>query len=189
MTNRIFTDYNLEVSVTLNSGGVGVLPTDTLYGLVCRAEDEKATRRLYDLKKRENKPGTIIASNTDQLLHLGLDERMLLKAKKYWPNPLSILIPIVDREYLHQGKSSLACRIVAGPEQLIKLLDATGPLLTSSANHPGEIPASTIEQAKMYFGDKVDFYIDGGDMSKRQPSTVAKLSSGELEILRQGAYG
>jgi L-threonylcarbamoyladenylate synthase len=44
----------------LNSGAVGILPTDTVYGLVCRAADAEAVTRLYALKSRDHKPGTVI---------------------------------------------------------------------------------------------------------------------------------
>jgi L-threonylcarbamoyladenylate synthase len=87
---------------------------------------------------------------------------------------------------LHRGKMSLAVRIPAN-EAIHALLERTGPLLTSSANHPGEPPANTIAEAKQYFGDRVDFYIDGGDLSANQPSTIVRIVDDAIEILRQGA--
>src|SRR6185503_2405406 len=56
----------------LCGGAVGVLPTDTVYGLVTLATDEVAVARFYALKSREQKPGTLIAANTEQLLALGV---------------------------------------------------------------------------------------------------------------------
>jgi tRNA A37 threonylcarbamoyladenosine synthetase subunit TsaC/SUA5/YrdC len=88
--------------------------------------------------------------------------------------------------YLHQGKQSLAVRIPNKPD-LLELLKQTGPLLTSSANHPGEPPANTIDEAKAYFGNEVDFYIDGGDLSGHAPSTVVRIVDDAIEVLRQGA--
>lgn len=80
----------------------------------------------------------------------------------------------------------LAVRIPAD-ESLCSLLEVTGPLLTSSANHPSQPPANNLEEANNYFRDKVDFYVDGGDLSGRPASTVARFKDGQLEILRQGA--
>ncbi len=51
---------------------MGVLPTDTVYGLVARRLDQAAATRLYRLKKREQKPGTVIAASIDQLVELGI---------------------------------------------------------------------------------------------------------------------
>jgi tRNA A37 threonylcarbamoyladenosine synthetase subunit TsaC/SUA5/YrdC len=67
------------------------------------------------------------------------------------------------------------------------LLRDTGPLLTSSANHPGEPVAATIAEAQKYFGDKIDFYADGGDLSGRQSSTIIRIIDDAIEIIRQGA--
>ena len=63
--------------VALQSGAVGIMPTDTVYGLVCQAASEASVARLYALKARENKPGTLIAANLQQLIDLGLKARYL----------------------------------------------------------------------------------------------------------------
>lgn len=168
-------------------GAVGVLPSDTVYGLVARASDAAAVKRLYDLKLREGKPGTIIAASIEQLEALGLKRRYLKAVEQYWPGPVSVIIPCgPELEYLHEGKSSLAVRIPDN-EMLCGLLQQTGALLTSSANHPGEPTANTVDEARAYFGDKVDFYVDGGDLSGHQPSTVVRIVDDAIEVLRQGA--
>lgn len=168
-------------------GAVGVIATDTLYGLVARAGDQTAVQRLYAFKKRENKPGTVIAANIDQLVELGIKRRYLTAVEQFWPNPLSVIIPAgPELDYLHQGKHSLAIRIPKD-QRLQKFLLETGPLLTTSANHPGETPASTIAQARDYFGDEVDFYQDGGDLSEHKPSTIIRIIDDAIEVVRPGA--
>ena len=170
----------------INSGGVGVLPTDTLYGLVAKASDEAAVKRLYHLKSREQKPGTLIAANIDQLVELGLKRRYLQAVERYWPGAVSVVIPTGPvLNHLHQGKYSLAVRI-PDDKELQSLLAKTGPLLTSSANQPGEAPAKNITEARNYFGDKVDFYVDGGTL-EGEPSTVIRVVDDAVEVLREGA--
>ena len=177
-----------KISQLLKDGSVGVIPTDTVYGLVCRAVDEKAVARLYGLKKRHNKPGTIIASSVDQLVDLGIKKRYLTAVELFWPNPLSIIITVaLEFEYVHQGKQSLACRVVNGPQKLLDVLSIVGPLLTTSANHPREPEATNIAQAQKYFGDNIEFYVDGGDLSGRLPSTVIRVVDDAIEVLREGA--
>lgn len=170
------------------SGAVGVIPTDTIYGVVARADDTSAVERLYKLKHREDKPGTIIAAGTDQLEALGLKRRYLTAVKQYWPGPISVIIPCADPalNYLHRGKMSLAVR-VPDNQILQKLLTRAGPLLTSSANHPGQPAANTMTEAQHYFNDEVDFYADGGDLSSHQPSTIIRIVDDAIEIIRQGA--
>lgn len=172
----------------LDSGKIGVIPTDTVYGVVARAEDEAAVTRLYELKRREQKPGTLIAASIEQLEALGLKRRYLTAVAQFWPGAVSVVIPVGDPalKYLHQGKMSLAVRIPAN-EELQKLLEQTGPLVTSSANEPGESTAVSVQQAKEYFGDRVDFYEDGGDLSANQPSTIIRIVDDAIEVLREGA--
>ena len=170
----------------LKDGSLAVIPTDTVYGLVCRADDKMAVARLYDLKQRDNKPGTVIAADTDQLVRLGIKARYLKPVAHYWPNPISIVIPSFELEYIHLGVGSIAVRIPRHSE-LQQLLTKTGPLLTTSANMPGQPEAATEEEAERYFGESVDIYIDGGDLSGRQASTVIRIVDDAVEVLRTGA--
>lgn len=179
------TDSN--VAELLQTGSVGVLPTDTIYGVVAQASNPEAVARLYQLKHREGKPGTIIAANIDQLVYLGIPRRYLTAVEQFWPGPVSIILPTDNNlEYLHLGKQSLACRI---PDNATvqTWLQHTGPLLTSSANDPGQQPATTIKEAQAYFGDKVDFYVDGGSLADHKPSTIIRLIDDAIEVVRQGA--
>jgi tRNA threonylcarbamoyl adenosine modification protein (Sua5/YciO/YrdC/YwlC family) len=182
------TKYADAVPVLAQAGGVVVIPTDTVYGLAARAADPEAVERLYQLKSRDDKPGTLIAANFDQLETLGLKRRYLKAVEQFWPGAVSVVIPCADPslKYLHRGLQSLAVRIPE-PADLRELLEATGPLLTSSANHPGEPTATTIDEARTYFGDKIDAYIDAGDLSGREASTIIRVVDDAIEVLRQGS--
>lgn len=172
---------------TIIDGAIGVLPTDTVYGLVACAHDTDAVAKLYALKKREKKPGTLIAANSAQLVELGLKARYLKAVEQYWPNPISIIIPTgPDLPYLHQGAYSLAVRIPANAD-IQALLTVTGPLLTSSANAPGKPPANTLKEAIAYFGDTIDYYVDGGDLSGREASTIIRMVDDAVEVIREGS--
>lgn len=176
-----------ELVALLHSGGIGVLPTDTLYGLVARANSPEAVERMYALKHRERKPGTTIAASVEQLIDLGIDRVQLDQVASYWPAPLSVVLQLPESlHYLHQGVGKSPFRVVAD-EKLRVLLEQTGPLVTSSANMPGEPPAQNIREAEAYFGEHIDFYVDGGEIGERSPSTIAQLTDQGLEILRQGA--
>ncbi|GAC1499509.1 MAG: L-threonylcarbamoyladenylate synthase [Candidatus Saccharimonadales bacterium] len=172
----------------LQAGVVAVIPTDTVYGVVARASDQVAVKRLYELKNRASKPGTIIAASIEQLEQLGLKHRYLKAVEQFWPGKVSIVIPTSNPElaYLYQDKHSLAVRVTAD-RKLLDILTITGPLLTSSANQPGQPPAENISQAKAYFGNEVDFYIDGGDLSGHAPSTIISIVDDAIQVLRPGA--
>jgi len=179
--------YKDVASKLAQPGAIGVIPTDTVYGVVCRAADAAAVQRLYALKKRAAKPGTIIAATIEQLEELGMKRRYLTAVQEFWPGAVSVVISCgPELAALHQGKLSLAVRLPA-PAALRALLAQTGPLLTSSANQPGAPVSTTIGQAQRYFGKKVDFYVDGGDVAHHQPSTIIRVVDDAIEVLRPGA--
>ncbi len=164
------------------------MPTDTIYGLVAKASDKEAVSRLYELKSRQAKPGTLIAASIDQLTSLGLKRRYLKAVEQFWPGPLSVIIPKSDSklDYLTQGLPDIAVRIPYD-EFVTGVLSRSGPLITTSANLPGQPESETIDQARRYFSDKVDAYIDGGNLKGRQPSTIIRVIDDAIEIIRQGA--
>lgn len=169
----------------LQAGEVAVIPTDTVYGICAVAADEQAVSKLYGLKDRQSKPGTVIASSIDQLVDLGIKRRYLKAVEQYWPGAISIEIPhTVD--YLSQSTGRQAFRIVADTD-VAKLLAQTGPLVTSSCNQPGEPPANNISEAMEYFGANISAYVDGGDLSVRTPSTLIRVVDDIVEVIREGA--
>jgi L-threonylcarbamoyladenylate synthase len=175
------------IAQLLEQGAVGVIPGDTVYGVMGRADKVDVAGRLYGAKQREHKPGTVIAASIDQLVGLGLKRRYLTPVEQYWPGAVSVIIPCgPELEHLHLGMHGLAVR-VPDDADLLELLRATGPLLTSSANLTGQPTAVTVRQAEDYFGDKVDFYVDGGDLSDRSPSTIVRVVDDAIEVIRAGA--
>ncbi len=177
-----------KVVDSLDRGEVVVLPTDTIYGICASAKNKTAVKALYDLKDRHNKPGTVIAASIEQLVGLGIKRRYLTAVEQFWPGPVSVIVPVSsDLNYLSMAKPDLAVRIPAD-ENLTDLLNKTGPLLTTSANHPGQPPANTVAQAREYFGKNIGVYVDGGDLSDHSASTIIRIIDDAIDIVRQGAY-
>ena len=174
-----------ELVEAIKSAGLAVIPTDTVYGICCDASNTEAVAKLYALKDRHSKPGTVIAASIDQLVGLGIKRRYLKAVEQYWPGPISIEIPH-GVGYLSQSTGRQAFRIVKNQE-LAGLLKKTGPLLTSSCNQPGEKPANNINEAIDYFNGQVDVYVDGGDLSDREPSTLIRVVDDIVEVIRKGA--
>jgi L-threonylcarbamoyladenylate synthase len=174
------------VPIHLIRGAIGIILTDTIYGIVARAADSTTVERLYVAKSREKKPGTVIAASVEQLADIGIASEELQKVAHLWPNPISVVLP-VHPGYLDQEVGSLAVRVVADPA-VRAILEQTGPLLTSSANKPGELESHTIEEAIAYFGNTVDFYTDSGPITNRSASTIVRLKpDSSLETLRVGS--
>lgn len=174
----------------IKNGEIAVIPTDTIYGIVGSALNQKTVERIYKLRRRNSlKPMIILIESKKQILDLGvnLSDAQFNMLFSLWPNPLSIVVEVKSKDlsYLHRGMNSLAFRMPDN-QFLLKLLKITGPIVAPSANFEGEPPALSVEDAVKYFQDKVSFYIDGGEL-KSKPSTVAKLDGGKLKVLRDGA--
>ncbi|MCL5010756.1 MAG: L-threonylcarbamoyladenylate synthase [Patescibacteria group bacterium] len=178
----------------VKNNGVGVLPTDTIYGLVGSALSKKAVERIYKLKKRSaNSPFIILISKIKDLKIFGIGDSPGtvpgLSPKRIWPGQVSVILDCSnlpkEMSYLRPLNNTLAFRL---PESkwIRNFLKQTGPLVAPSANPENEKPAETVKQAKDYFQNKVDFYVDGGWLAG-QPSTLIRLNGNKIEIRRQGA--
>ena len=179
---------SISVIKTIKNGRIGVLPTDTIYGLVGSALSPKTVERIYHLRKRNpKKPMIILIGSINDLakFKIAIDQKTKRMLNRFWPGKVSIILPCLSRkfEYLHRGTKTLAFRIPA--DDLRKLLSKTGPLVAPSANPEAKKPAETIKEAKKYFGsvrrlrpeeNKVDFYHDAGNL-KSKPSTVISIEN------------
>lgn len=173
----------------LCSGAIGFMPSDTIYGLSCRALDQASVEKIYELKQRDaNKPFVILLSSPDQALSLGVTTAELEPVSKFWPAPLTAICKTQGSapEFLHRGTHNLAVR-VPDNESLKRLLAKTGPLVSTSANIQAQKPIDNVDEAMKVFGDKLDFYVDRGRLSGKA-STIIKLQNGKVEIVRQGAF-
>src|SRR5689334_14503518 len=99
---------NVEIVKLLNEGKVGVVPTDTIYGIVGSALRPEVVEKIYHLRKRNpDKPFIILISNIDDLdkFEVKLSQKQKEFLKSNWPNPLSIILSSPDKkfEYLHRG--------------------------------------------------------------------------------------
>jgi L-threonylcarbamoyladenylate synthase len=178
------------IAAFIGRGEIGVLPTDTVYGLVCSAMKKKSVEKIYKLRKRNlKKPMIILISSIADLklfnIKIGSDEAKQLK--KLWPGKVSVILKCVSKklEYLHRGKGTLAFRLPEN-KSLVKILKKSGPIVAPSANLEGEKGAATISEAKKYFSNKIDFYVDVGKLRAR-PSTIVFLDKNKIKVFREGA--
>ncbi|MBI5765819.1 L-threonylcarbamoyladenylate synthase [Candidatus Falkowbacteria bacterium] len=105
-----------EIINILKDGGIGILPTDTIYGLVGRALDPETVERIYEVRKRRpDKPFIILISSIAdlKLFNIKINKKTKTILKKYWPGPVSIILPCSDEKfyYLHRGTKTLAFRL------------------------------------------------------------------------------
>ena len=160
---------------SISSGGVIVVPTDTVYGLAADAFQPEAVGRLLEIKGRTAAPPVLVGSiETFQAIVDVLPEPALALAKRFWPGPLTLVLR--TRPGLLWG-DTVAVRI---PRHnfLLQLLDEIGPLAVSSANISGRRPALSVRSARGSLRDKPAVYIDGDriDNPDRVPSSIVDLT-------------
>jgi len=178
---------------TLLTGGVIIYPTETLYALGCLYTRREALARITELKKRpRQKPLPLIIGDISQLgLVTSYESRELsLLAERFWPGPLSVLVPTLPglpRE-IQDARGLTSIRVTPHPTARDLCLKAGGPLAATSANVGGKPAAEGPADLNDNLAWAVDMVIAGPPHpGGGPPSTVVKIEGpGELSIVRPG---
>lgn len=177
----------MSATPTLRSGGVVVLRTDTVYGIVACADDQRACQRVYAAKGRDaSKPCIILIADDAQIWDSVSRVAYVKAAASAGDEPTSIVVPAGENtpSWIPHQNGTIAFRIPNKPS-LRRLLLATGPLIAPSANPSGKPTAATIQDAEVYFGNGVDLYVDGGTVEDTKPSHIIAVNqTGEVEKIR-----
>lgn len=177
-----------KVEEVVKGGGIAVIPTDTLYGIVTSAFDKKAVEHIYEIKGRDDdKPFIILIADIRDLEKFGIKKSLYIKYSDVFKPKTSVILPckIAKFKYLHRGKNSLAFRMISKRNgHLYKLIKKIGPLVAPSANPQGKDPARNRREARAYFGNKIDAYVCYGTRSCK-PSTIISLVNGKPVLMRK----
>ncbi|NNG34144.1 L-threonylcarbamoyladenylate synthase [Nakamurella aerolata] len=173
------------------AGNLVVLPTDTVYGIGADAFNAAAVAQLLAAKGRgpDMPVGVLVGSWTtiDGLVTaVSPVARRLVEA--FWPGGLSLVVEHAPSLAWDLGNTggSVMVRMPLDPVAL-ELLRTVGPMAVSSANVTGQPPATTAAAAQAQLGDKVAVYLEAGESSVGEPSTIVDLTGKVPRILRQGA--
>lgn len=188
----------------LTGGGLIIIPTETVYGVATRADNEHAVRRLRELKSRPSSKAFTVhigdpaaaARFVNEIPPIG--QRLINKA---WPGPLSLVFPVEDPAGTEIGQSVDAQAIEAmyfeqsiglrcpDDEVTQSILRAVpGPVIAASANPAGTPPPASVGAIDGALRDSVDFVVDGGKTRYTEASTVVRASADGYEVLRVGVY-
>lgn len=175
----------------LQNGGVVIIPTDTVYGIVGSALNPDTVARIYALKQRdERKPLIVLIAQMDQVETFGviLSETFETALRNVWPGPVSVILPTFDEQFdfLSRETSGIAFR-VPDDEVLLELLAHVGPLVAPSANKEGEATVESIAEAEKIFGAQIDAYHYADTRLEGEPSILVRMDDeGEIVVLRGG---
>lgn len=178
---KLSTEHFKAIIATLDKGGVIIFPTETVYGLMCRHGDQKAKKRIFDIKNRPlNKHLQCLVTNQDSLNNFDIEISPLAQKimTKFFPGKLTIILENRNGETLgfRCPKSSLL-------QTLLQKLSY--PLWSTSANLSGEKDNLKLEEIIKTLSKPVDFAIKNDDFSGLA-STVIEVIGNDLKVLRHG---
>ena len=182
-----------RAAAILRDGGLVAVPTETVYGLAARADDDRAVARIYEAKGRPSfNPLIVHVRDVEQarrLAHLSPEAEALAAA--HWPGSLTLVVP-------RKGDSGLADAVTAGlPTVALRMPDhplmgallakVNFPVAAPSANRSGFISPTSANHVLASLDGRIDAVLDGGECRSGVESTiVAVRESGGLEVLRPG---
>jgi tRNA threonylcarbamoyl adenosine modification protein (Sua5/YciO/YrdC/YwlC family) len=172
-------------------GQLIVFPTDTVYGIGTRPDDPGAVERVFEAKQRPpdlTLPVLVPTAATARELAL-FDDRAERAAGRWWPGPLTIVLPRSDRSRgweLGGAADTIGVRF-PHDAMALALLAGTGPLAVTSANRSGDPPLEDCEALTAAFGDLVSVYLCRDRPLEGAASTVLDLSGAEPRLIREGS--
>ncbi|HKK74212.1 MAG TPA: L-threonylcarbamoyladenylate synthase [Saprospiraceae bacterium] len=183
-----------QVVEHLNEGGVIIYPTDTVYGLGCDIENQKAIDRICKLRGLDPKKANLamICEDISQVSNYTqqIDNATFRMLKKNLPGPFTFILPAANNvpKMFKNRKKTIGVRI---PEHNVTaaIVQTLGrPIMTTSLKSDDEILEYFTDPADIYedFKKLVDVVIDSGP-GGNVPSTVIDCTEGEPTILREGA--
>jgi protein-tyrosine phosphatase len=199
-----YEDVLRRAAGVLADGGLVIFPTETVYGIAARADNDDAVRRLREAKRRsEDQPFTIHVGMRDDVDRYvpeisGLGRRMV---RRGWPGPLTVLFPVADvadapiaeqigldaaRSLYRDGLVGLRCPDDARARDLLNA--AGGPVVAASANLAGRPAPRNMAEALTDLEGEADLALDGGSTRLSVPSTIVRLDGFGFEVVRAGVY-
>ena len=183
-----------QAADSLRAGGLVAFPTDTVYGLGALVWNEAGIARIYAAKERPpEKAIPILLSNLSEAHRLvgAWPAPMETLARRFWPGPLTLVVPCGDRvpDFITSGSGTVALRVPNHPVTL-QLLSLLGqPLAVTSANRSGSSSPLTAQEVLDQLAGRIDAVVDGGRCPGGVPSTVLSLVTDPPILLRMGPIG
>jgi L-threonylcarbamoyladenylate synthase len=180
-----FEEIKNEAIRVIKEGGVAVLPTDTIYGLIADATNKKAVEKIYKIKKRDKrKPLPIFVKDIKEAKkYAKIDKEKEKFLKAVWPGKVTAILEKKKKRVYGTLKNLIGLRI---PKYRLinEILKETNlPLTGTSFNISGKEPKKEVKKLiKEFYKMKPspDLFIDGGNLKKNKPSIVIDLKSGKI---------
>lgn len=175
----------------LETGELVGIPTETVYGLAGNALNPDAVAKIFAVKNRPSFDPLILHTFSMERVSdftLGIPKALSILAEKFWPGPLTLLLPKKDSvpDLVTSGLETVAVRVPNHPltQELLANLDF--PLAAPSANPFGYISPTKASHVNDQLGDKISYILDGGDCEVGLESTIVGMEGNQVTVYRLG---
>ncbi len=179
------------VSESLKNDKLFVFPTETFYGLGGNAFSKKVVERVYEIKERPQNKSFLLLINLKWLNKISFwsDTRVNDLINTFWPGPLTLILKARKDlpKFLKTENGTIAVRYTSSPvaQRLIELGDC--PIIGTSANLSGMPACSSLKEVNLQLKKRIDYFVDGGELFQKKPSTILNCEKPQFHILRKGA--
>lgn len=180
-----------DIEASLSAGGVALLPTETVYGLACRAEHADAVEKIYAMKGRDfMKTLAVCVTDLDTAQQFGVFTPNAMElANAHWPGSLTLIVPAKADLLINEncfGESGDILTIAFRCPDADWREHLTGPLALTSANMSGEKDCVSHDVALETFGGAIDTSLKTDAALSGLPSTIVSVLGDKIKVLRQG---
>ncbi len=195
MSKNFLKESNNAVKIATNylkNGKLVSIKTETVYGIACNPSDINAIKKLYELKNRPVFNPLIIhvdsISMASNFVVFNEDAKRI--AKKFWPGPLTLILPKIKNNLINEfsisGLNTIAVRIPDSKIFLDIIKSFGNPIAAPSANESGYISSTNAQHVIDSFGKKIDLVIDSGKCELGLESTIIDLCIKPYLVRRLG---
>lgn len=173
----------LKAARIIQNNGVIAYPTESVYGLGCDPLSEQAVFRILQLKRRPVEKGLIIIASSFEQLEpfIIISEKDKQKITGY-DSPMTWLVTKSDHtpHWISGKHKKVAVRICQHPFVIDLCNKLKHPIVSTSANPTAKKPANTLMQARQYFSNQVDMYINGNTGKLKTSTPITDLETNTL---------
>ena len=181
-------DAHKKTAEIIKSGGLAIVPTETVYGFAVDAFNIDAQKKIYKIKGRsQKKPLILMMPNIESVrVFVDIPKKALEITKKFWPGQLTLIFPTTETgKIVTGGRKDLGVRIPNNAFMLKLLQEIKNPVFTTSVNVSNKNSAKSYEDA-LDFNGIADIIVDGGRCEFSFESTVIDMVQFPYLIIRKG---
>jgi tRNA threonylcarbamoyl adenosine modification protein (Sua5/YciO/YrdC/YwlC family) len=180
-----------QAAQLIQSGGIGAVPTDSAYSLVCRLDDKAAVEKLRRIRGVDDKHHlTLLVRDLSEIAtYARVDNRQYRQLKSAMPGPYTVILEAtkeVPRRLSHPSRKTIGVRVPENPILLALLAELGEPLIGTTLQLPGDDHMlSDPDEVRERLDKQIEVVIDGG-AGTLEPTTIIDLTGEEAVVVREG---